>query len=290
MTGVVCTPLRTEWLALRNRLGPELVRTGRALGPRDDLTRGPVLVTGVAGALTGHLAPGDVVVASELRHGSTSYPSHASIFVVGALRRRGLLAHHGPLLTTGRVVGGSAERRMLARTGAIAVDTESALFAGRGGQTVALRSIVDTPRLPLRRPGTAARGVRALRSLRRSADVIAAWSAATGEREVFLARSASVARDCDLLLVLGSPNACDVRLRQECKEAGTPVHMVGAAEDVELAWLAGIHRVGITAGASAFPNLLADVVRGLEGLGAVTVHQSVAVDENIRLPLSREVS
>lgn len=181
----VCTPLRAEWLAVRARIHHAEVRhTGMARGERG---RGPVLVTGVAGGLGEPVRPGDLVVATEIRRGDGRTVCPSAPLLAGALRRRGLTAHAGPVVTVDRVLHDPAEQRRLAGSGAIAVDTESALVASADGPTAVVRAVVDTPELPLLRPGTAVRGVRALAALRRTAPVIDAWAAATGERELLLA-------------------------------------------------------------------------------------------------------
>jgi 4-hydroxy-3-methylbut-2-enyl diphosphate reductase len=195
-TATVCTPLRSEWLALRDRIhAADVVRTGRAEGlPRG----GPVLVAGVAGALADDLRPGDLVVATEVWRDASDNASDngdrrarvtcpAAPIVAGALRRSGLRVHTGPIVTVDRVVHDPDRRRRLGETGALAVDTESALLAAPDGSTTVVRAIVDTPDQPLLRPGTASRGVTALRSLRRAAPVIDAWADAVGDREVLLA-------------------------------------------------------------------------------------------------------
>ncbi|TDW92188.1 4-hydroxy-3-methylbut-2-enyl diphosphate reductase [Kribbella sp. VKM Ac-2566] len=181
MSGVVCTPLYAEWLAVR---AARPVHTGRSRGSRHE---GPVLVAGVAGALVDGIAPGDLVVATEIQHHQRTVSCDAAPFLVGELRRRGFTVHAGRVVTTDHVVDSPAERAALAAQGAVAVDTESALLAGGDGRTVVVRAVVDTPGRPLRAWGMPARGVRALRELRRTAGVINAWSAATGEREVLLA-------------------------------------------------------------------------------------------------------
>lgn len=186
----VLTPLRTEWLALHGRVRAPLVRTGRASGSP---AGGPALVAGVAGALVDGVAPGDLVVASEVRQvgltdgPGTVVPSLASALVAGALRRAGLRVHHAPVVTAAGLVERPDSRARLAAGGAVAVDTESALLAAGDGTTIVLRAVVDTPDRPLLRAGTATRGLHALASLRRAAPVIDAWSAAVGEREVLLA-------------------------------------------------------------------------------------------------------
>jgi 4-hydroxy-3-methylbut-2-enyl diphosphate reductase len=190
MTGVVCTPLLSEWLALRGRVAAELVRTGRSSDGQLGRDGGrPLLVAGVAGALSNDLQPGDLVVADEIRGDGEPTPSHASPFLLGALRREGLRVHHGPVVSSPRIVDAPAARRSLALAGALVVDTESALLvaAAPPGQAAVVRAIVDTPDHRLLRPGTLVRGPQALRSLRRAAPVIDAWAAATADREVILA-------------------------------------------------------------------------------------------------------
>ncbi|HET6293112.1 MAG TPA: 4-hydroxy-3-methylbut-2-enyl diphosphate reductase [Kribbella sp.] len=489
MTGIVCTPLLSEWLVLRGQV-PDLVHTGRSsdggLGPDSGQ---PMLVAGVAGALSDELEPGDLVVADEIRGAGEPIPSQASPFLVGELRRAGLTVHHGPLMTTPRIVDAPAARRTLAESGALAVDTESALLAAAApqGQAIAVRAIVDTPDHRLLRPGTLVRGPRALRSLRRAAPAIDAWAAATGDREVvlagprsfcagveraieiveralarhgapvyvrrqivhnlhvvrdlerrgavfveevgevpegslvvlaahgvapqvrsdaaerglrvidatcplvtkvhtevrrFVARSntvflighhdheevvgtrgespdqvivvadpdeaarvrvpdpqrvsyvmqttlavdeaeataavlrnrfpaltaphkddicyattnrqravRAVARRADLVLVLGSQNSSNShRLAEVATAEGVEAHLVDDASGVDLRWLRGATRIGITAGASAPPQLVDDLVRCLSGLGRVSVTETSVVDEDIRFTLPREVS
>jgi 4-hydroxy-3-methylbut-2-enyl diphosphate reductase len=187
--GIVCTPLCSEWAALRTATSAPLVRTGRGpAGRLGDAAAGPIAVAGVAGALDPALRPGDLVVASEIRRAGASLPSRAAPLLYGALRRQGLPVRLGPVYSSERVVGGPARER-LAGTGAIAVDTESGFLAAGAadGQSVVIRAIVDTPGAPLLRPGTVRRGLRALHVLRSAAPVFDQWSAAVGEREVLLA-------------------------------------------------------------------------------------------------------
>jgi 4-hydroxy-3-methylbut-2-enyl diphosphate reductase len=189
MTAEVLTPLRSEWLALRGLRGrrlraAHLVRTGRAAGgSRPE----PSLVAGVAGALTGGIEPGDLVVADTICHDGVRVPSYAAPLLAGALRRHGVRVHVGTVVTTGRLVDTVGERARLAATGAIAVDNESALLAGAHGRTAVLRAVVDTPTRPLHGVDTLGGGVRALAALRRITPVVDAWAAATGDREVLLA-------------------------------------------------------------------------------------------------------
>ena len=232
---VLCTPLRVEQAALSGAgRSMRVVHTG--MGPRRagataaTLSRhtGPVLVAGVGGALAPHIRPGDVVVATEVRSGTSSalrFPnSTAELFtwlrtallwssgaaelparsvavasaplLAGALRRLGLTVHTGPIRSVSRISGAGT-----AGSDALAVDMESAQLATAGTPFAVVRAIVDTPDHPLWQLGTLHRGVTALRTLRACAPALELWAAATGPREILLAapRSfcAGVARAID---------------------------------------------------------------------------------------------
>jgi 4-hydroxy-3-methylbut-2-enyl diphosphate reductase len=101
----------------------------------------------------------------------------------------------------------------------------------------------------------------------------------------------AIARECDLLLVVGSANSSNsLRLVEVAQREGTRAVLVDDAGEVDLSLLAGAGRVGITAGASAPPHLVDELVSCLTGLGPVTVHQSPAPPEDIHFTLPREVS
>lgn len=304
MPATVCTPLRTEQLALRGAVSVPVQRTGRGPGgswPAPSRKgsgglAGGTLVAGVAGALVGDLRPGDIVVADEVRQGQDSIACPVAPLLVGALRRQGLPVRTGPVLTTSTVVAGP-DRTALARSG-LAVDTESA-FLGRGvapGRLAVLRTVVDTPDHPLLRPGTVWRGLRALRMLRRTAPVIDQWARATGDREVLLGGPVTdhlhlrdLARESDLVLVLGSATPADTRLVERAESDGVEAHLVEDPESVDLRWLAGVRRLALIRGALAPPHLADDVVTCLTGLGRVTVREVAVAEQDVPFQLPKEV-
>ncbi|MFL6072573.1 MAG: 4-hydroxy-3-methylbut-2-enyl diphosphate reductase [Mycobacteriales bacterium] len=101
----------------------------------------------------------------------------------------------------------------------------------------------------------------------------------------------AVARDTDLVLVVGSANSSNSqRLAEVAAREGTPAYLVDDLGEVDLRWLAGTRRVGVTAGASAPPHLVDDLLDGLAGLGPVTVRETRVAAEDIRFTLPREVS
>jgi 4-hydroxy-3-methylbut-2-enyl diphosphate reductase len=472
MTAIVCAPLGAE-----RRAVPGSVRVG--MGRRATLPAGDAfLVAGVAGGLAADVRPGDVVVA----------PDPSAPMLAGALRRLGLTVHVGPLHTSDRIVTGG-DRARLAATGALAADMETATLRAAAGDRpfAAVRVVTDAVGAPLWSPGTLARGLRALRTLRRASPALHAWAAAAGPREVVLAaprsfcagveraievveraleqrgapvyvrrqivhnahvvrrlsdlgavfveeveqvpegatvvlaahgvapavRSAArdrsldvidatcplvtkvhtevkryaargdtvflighgdheevegtlgeaprqivlvedvaaaarvraanpgrvayamqttlavdeaeqiagvlrerfpalagprredicyattnrqqavraIAAESDLVLVVGSANSSNsLRLVEVAEREGVPAHLVEDVGEVDLAWLAGAGTVGITAGASAPPHLVDDVVAGLAGLGPVTARETSVGAENIQFTLPKEVS
>lgn len=100
-----------------------------------------------------------------------------------------------------------------------------------------------------------------------------------------------IARESDLVLVLGSRNSSNsLRLAEVAATEGVPAQLVEDAGEVELSWLAGTRRIGVTAGASAPPQLVHDLVDALSGLGSVQVRDITVTEENVRFNLPREVS
>jgi 4-hydroxy-3-methylbut-2-enyl diphosphate reductase len=101
----------------------------------------------------------------------------------------------------------------------------------------------------------------------------------------------AIARESDLVLVVGSDNSSNSRrLVEVAAREGSPAYLVDDVGQVDLGWLAGARRVGITAGASAPPRLVDELVDCLSGLGPVTVRETETARENVKFTLPREVS
>lgn len=72
----------------------------------------------------------------------------------------------------------------------------------------------------------------------------------------------------DLLLVVGSRQSSNSnRLREVGETRGLPAHLVDTAGDIRPEWLAGVRRVGVTAGASTPEYLVEEVLDHLRRLG-----------------------
>ena len=85
-TALVCTPLRSERAALWRATAAPVMRTGMGPSRLVDAV-GPLLVAGVAGAVTDQLRPGDLIVASDLRTADSQAESHAAELLFGAVSR-----------------------------------------------------------------------------------------------------------------------------------------------------------------------------------------------------------
>ncbi len=97
-----------------------------------------------------------------------------------------------------------------------------------------------------------------------------------------------MAPQCDLVIVVGSPNSSNSnRLREVAQTRGTDAYMVDNAAQLESEWLAGKHRVGVTAGASAPEVLVQEVIAKLRELGATRVTALKGIEENVVFPLPK---
>ena len=73
-----------------------------------------------------------------------------------------------------------------------------------------------------------------------------------------------LARECDIVFVVGSPNSSNSnRLREIAESCGAPAYLIDGPEEIRDEWLAGKKRAGVTAGASAPESLVAAVAAHL---------------------------
>ena len=99
-----------------------------------------------------------------------------------------------------------------------------------------------------------------------------------------------LAEDCDLMLVVGSPNSSNSnRLRELAERMGAEAHLLDGVEDINPDWVKGKHRIGVTAGASAPEVLVQEVIDGLRRLGADAPIEVVGQPENVTFSLPKEL-
>ncbi len=99
-----------------------------------------------------------------------------------------------------------------------------------------------------------------------------------------------MAKDCDLVIVVGSPNSSNSnRLREVAQNQGVEAYMVDNASHLKPEWVQGKKHVGISAGASAPEVLVQEVIAKLQSLGAVKVSELQGVVENVVFQLPKNL-
>ncbi|MCJ8170652.1 4-hydroxy-3-methylbut-2-enyl diphosphate reductase [Atopomonas sediminilitoris] len=99
-----------------------------------------------------------------------------------------------------------------------------------------------------------------------------------------------LASECDLVLVVGSPNSSNSnRLRELAERMHTPAYLIDGAEEIQPQWLKGVKQVGITAGASAPEVLVQGVIERLQALGGVAAVELDGEPENVTFSMPKEL-
>ena len=98
----------------------------------------------------------------------------------------------------------------------------------------------------------------------------------------------AVAERAELLLVIGSANSSNsVRLAEVGRRSGCPAHLIDDAGALDFAWLEGVARVGVTAGASAPEDLVQGVLDRLAERFTVRVEMAETAQETVSFKLPR---
>jgi 4-hydroxy-3-methylbut-2-en-1-yl diphosphate reductase len=98
----------------------------------------------------------------------------------------------------------------------------------------------------------------------------------------------ALAAECDLFLVVGSPNSSNSnRLREIAEKLGVEAHLVDGAHQIDDRWLEGRSKVGVTAGASAPELLVQQVIEHLKDAGVDTVTEYSGKQEKITFSLPK---
>ena len=99
-----------------------------------------------------------------------------------------------------------------------------------------------------------------------------------------------LASQCDLVLVVGSPNSSNSnRLREIAEKHGTAAYLIDGRDDIKREWLEGIKQIGVTAGASAPEVLVESVIGQLIAWGATKTQESSGKREEVVFSLPREL-
>lgn len=100
----------------------------------------------------------------------------------------------------------------------------------------------------------------------------------------------AVAADADLVLVVGSKNSANSNhLVDVVRRQGTTAYLIDGPSEIDPAWLVGVNIVGVSAGASAPPAIVDEVVDALRGFGQLRVLEREITVENIKFTMPRQV-
>lgn len=100
-----------------------------------------------------------------------------------------------------------------------------------------------------------------------------------------------LAQDCDLVLVIGSPNSSNaLRLVEVAERLGTPSKLIQRADEIDFGWLEGVETLGLTAGASAPEVLVREVVDALAAYRPICEKTITAAEEKMVFKLPRQLT
>ena len=99
-----------------------------------------------------------------------------------------------------------------------------------------------------------------------------------------------LAQQCDVVLVVGSPNSSNSnRLRELAERMGKHAYLVDNADELQKEWFKPTDQIGVTAGASAPEILIKQVIQRLQDWGATPPQELDGREENITFSLPKEL-
>ncbi len=99
-----------------------------------------------------------------------------------------------------------------------------------------------------------------------------------------------IAAQCEAMLVIGAPNSSNsLRLVEVAMRSGVPARLIQRASEIDWDWLGTPGTLGLTAGASAPEDLVAEVLAALATRFEVTSQEAAHVVEDLVFKLPREL-
>lgn len=97
-----------------------------------------------------------------------------------------------------------------------------------------------------------------------------------------------IADSCQLVLVIGAPNSSNsLRLVEVAERGGATAKLIQRADEIDLVWLDGVSKLGLTAGASAPEILVREVISLLEEHFDIEQEKVETTKENMVFKLPR---
>jgi len=170
------------------------------------------------------------------------------------------------------------------------------------GRIYLVENLDDVARLAVEQPGNLAYTTQTTLSVDDTRSIIAAlrerFPAIQGPRNDDICYATQnrqdavreLAKGCDLVLVVGSPNSSNSnRLRELAEREGVEAHLIDGADEIDPRWVQGRRQIGVSAGASAPEVLVRGVIDRLQALGAMTVRELDGKPEDMVFALPREL-
>ncbi|MCJ8146107.1 4-hydroxy-3-methylbut-2-enyl diphosphate reductase [Acinetobacter sp. A3.8] len=99
-----------------------------------------------------------------------------------------------------------------------------------------------------------------------------------------------LAEQCDVVLVVGSPNSSNSnRLRELAERMGKKAFLIDNADEMRQVWFDKNNKIGVTAGASAPEILIKQVLDRLQEWGATSPEELAGQEEHITFSLPKEL-
>jgi 4-hydroxy-3-methylbut-2-enyl diphosphate reductase len=171
-----------------------------------------------------------------------------------------------------------------------------------GGRIYLVESVDDVARLEVKDPENLAYVTQTTLSMDDTARVIDAlrekFPAIQGPRKKDICYATQnrqdavkqLALECDLLLVVGSPNSSNSnRLKELAERMGCEAYLIDSVDEIKREWLGGKRRFGVTAGASAPEILVQQVVNFLQQYSGDRPQELDGVEEHIVFIMPKEL-
>lgn len=98
----------------------------------------------------------------------------------------------------------------------------------------------------------------------------------------------NLAEQCDVVLVVGSPNSSNSnRLRELAERMGCQAYLIDNSKEMQKDWFENVQNVGVTAGASAPEVLIQEVLQQLQDWGGHLLSELDGIKENITFSLPK---
>ena len=99
-----------------------------------------------------------------------------------------------------------------------------------------------------------------------------------------------LAKSCDVVLVVGSPNSSNSnRLKEIAEKLGRPAYLIDGADDLHKEWFSDVDDIGLSAGASAPEVLVEQVINRLMSWGAEACREDEGAREEVTFPLPKSL-